>query len=180
MTRPAVSFGSALAFLLIFFLAQYNAPIPLEAVIWSAMLGAGLAWLTIVDLRSLRLPDAGTLMLTAIGLMATYRLNPEVLAWHALAALAAFALIALTNAIYHSFRGIDGIGGGDAKLLMAAGAWTGPSGVVTVLFGSTLAALAVSAAAALLGWRINRETRLPFGPFLCFALWMTWLFGPVV
>lgn len=180
MTRSVVSIGSALAFLLTFALAQYNAPTPLEAMIWTGVLGVGLSWLTIVDLRSLRLPDAGTLTLTAIGLMGTYWLDPLDLAWHALAALGAFALIAISNALYHSLRGKDGIGGGDAKLLMAAGAWTGPAGVVGVLLVSTLMALAAFAAAALLGWRIDRETRLPFGPFLCFALWMTWLFGPVV
>ncbi len=180
MTRPAVSIGIALAFLLTFAIAHHNAPIPPEVAVWSAALGGGLAWLTIVDLRSLRLPDTGTLTLTVIGLMATYRLNPPVLPWHALAALGAFAFIALANALYHRVRGMDGIGGGDAKLLMAAGAWTGPAGVAAVLFISTLTALAVFAAAAALGWRIGRETRLPFGPFLCFALWMTWLFGPVV
>ena len=150
---------------------------PVEALAWSVLLGIGLVWLTVVDLQSLRLPDAGTLPLSLLGLLATFRLNPDELATHALAALGAFAFIFLANALYNSIRGMDGIGGGDAKLLMAAGAWTGPAGVVGVVFVSTLTALAVFAGAALLGWQIGRETRLPFGPFLCFALWVTWLFG---
>lgn len=149
-------------------------------MVWSAVLGAGLIWLTIVDLRVLRLPDAGTLTLTGLGLLATLRLNPPQLSWHVLAAVGAFLFIALTNALYHRVRGKDGIGGGDAKLLMAAGAWTGPAGVVAVLLVSALTALTVFATIALLGWRINADTRLPFGPFLCFALWITWLFGPLV
>ena len=87
--------------------------------------------------------------------------------------------MALVNLIYRRLRGHDGIGGGDAKLVAVAGAWTGPVGVVAVLLWSTVMALVAAAGAALMGWRPSRNTRLPFGPFLGIAIWITWLFGPL-
>jgi leader peptidase (prepilin peptidase)/N-methyltransferase len=62
---------------------------------------------------------------------------------------------------------------------MAAGAWTGPEGVVGVLLIASLVALAIFAARALVDRGFDRESRLPFGPFLCLAIWIIWLFGPL-
>jgi leader peptidase (prepilin peptidase)/N-methyltransferase len=179
MTRLAVSAGSAFLYILAFVATALTTPITPEVVLWSAMLGVGLIWLTVTDVSTLRLPDIGTLTLTVVGLAATFRLNPGFLAQHLLAAVGAFAFVILTNAVYHWLRGKDGIGGGDAKLLMAAGAWTGPEGVVGVLLIASLVALAIFAARALVDRGFDRESRLPFGPFLCLAIWIIWLFGPL-
>jgi leader peptidase (prepilin peptidase) / N-methyltransferase len=60
-------------------------------------------------------------------------------------------------AIYKKLRGGSGMGLGDAKLMMLAGAWHGPLGAIVVLFGgalqSVLGALAISA--------LRRSTAVP-------------------
>ena len=81
--------------------------------------------------------------------------------------------------VYRRLRGREGLGGGDAKLLAAAGAWIGASGLPSVLFGAAVAALLAAAALALAGREMRRDTALPFGPFLALATWLVWLFGPL-
>lgn len=179
MPRFAFGVGCSLIYFLVFMAAFTAAPVPPEVVAWSLVQAMILIWLTVVDLSALRLPNAGTLTLAALGVLATFRLSPDAIGWHLGAAAAAYGVIFGANALYRAARGQDGIGGGDAKLLMAAGAWVGPSGTLSVFLTSTLAALAAFAGAAILGRGIGRATRIPFGPFLCFALWVTWLFGPL-
>ncbi len=152
---------------------------PTAILVVSTALGTALAWLSIVDLKTFRLPNPITIALTVAGLAATYVLNSAELVTHMLAAAGSFAFLAAANFIYRAIRGHDGIGGGDAKLLAAAGAWTGPEGALAVLLVSTLLALAAFAASALFGHMPERQTRLPFGPFLGLAFWVTWLFGPL-
>lgn len=182
MTRSTLgaAAGCGLAYALAFWLAWRATPMPFEAMAWSAVLAVLLVSLTVIDLNSQRLPNVGTLSLAAIGLLVTARLDSNRLGPNIIAALVAYGAIVAANALYSALKGKDGIGGGDAKLLMAAGTWTGPAGALSTLLVSTLAALTAVAGFALLRrGQINRETRIPFGPFLCLALWTTWLFGPL-
>jgi leader peptidase (prepilin peptidase)/N-methyltransferase len=144
--------------------------------IWgTCLLGWTLLTLAWIDARTMRLPDVLTLPLLLAGLAATWLLQPDALfANAATAALAYLALQALALA-YRRLRGRDGLGEGDAKLLAAAGAWLGPLALPRVLVlaagGGLLAALALAAA----GRRIDRNTAMPFGPFLAAATWLLWL-----
>ncbi len=166
-------------FILVLTIALANQSVPIPILVLSIALGTALAWLSFVDLKTYRLPNPVTLTLTAVGLAVTYVLNTADLLAHTLAAVGSFAFLAGANFIYRAIRGHDGIGGGDAKLLAAAGAWTGPEGALAVLLLSTLFALAAFATSALLGRMPKPQTRLPFGPFLGLAFWITWLFGPL-
>jgi prepilin signal peptidase PulO-like enzyme (type II secretory pathway) len=87
-------------------------------------------------------------------------------------------------------------------LMAAAGAWLGLDALATVLAYAAWAALAsvlasVLARAASARWRTGRlrtassvddksdwcrltlSTRIPFGPYLAFAIWLVWLYGPI-
>lgn len=169
--------ATAYAAVLVVALATRAMPFPI--LLLSAALGAALVWLSIVDVRTYRLPNPLTMGLTGAGLLAAYVLDPSDVVPHVLAAAGSFAFLTGANFLYLTLRGQDGIGGGDAKLLAAAGAWTGPEGALSILLMATLLALAAVAASAVLGQRPDRQTRLPFGPFLGLALWITWLFGPL-
>ena len=76
-------------------------------------------------------------------------------------------------------RGRDGLGGGDAKLLAAGGAWVGISGLPTVLFAGAGTALIAAGILILAVYRLRRDTALPFGPFLALGIWFVWFFGPL-
>jgi leader peptidase (prepilin peptidase) / N-methyltransferase len=67
--------------------------------------------------------------------------------------------------IYEKVRGVEGLGGGDIKLLAMIGAFTGPQAVIFVLFCSSL----VGTVTALLTIAIRgggASSPIPFGPFL--------------
>ena len=66
---------------------------------------------------------------------------------------------------------------GDVKLLAAAGAWVGWQGLPWLLLIAAAAALAVVLIAAVVRRRLTPAAPIPFGPFLCLALWLVWLYG---
>jgi leader peptidase (prepilin peptidase)/N-methyltransferase len=86
---------------------------------------------------------------------------------------------------YLRLRGVDGLGLGDAKLMLLFGALLGPAAVPVILFAGACLALP----AGLLAMRRNAagaaedgegglRTRVPFGPFLCAAGLAYLLGGP--
>jgi leader peptidase (prepilin peptidase)/N-methyltransferase len=76
-------------------------------------------------------------------------------------------------------RGREGLGGGDAKLLAASGAWLGATTLPQVVLLAALSALAAAACLRLAGIRLGVHSALPFGPFLALATWALWLFSPI-
>lgn len=141
----------------------------------SLLLGCTLAALTIIDARTLRLPDGLTLPLLVCGLAVVAWLDVGDPAWHAVAAAAAFAVLVAIAAAFRQVRGVEALGLGDAKLFAAAGAWLGFGGLADVLLWASLTALAAVIVASVAGYGIGRDTRLPFGPFLAGAFWIAWL-----
>ena len=158
---------------------------------WTAWAAAALGWgllaLAAIDLRHFLLPDALTLPLLCLGLaLAAMGWAAPGLGWGvtpldaAIGAAAGFAAFALIGWLYARVRGCAGIGGGDAKLLAAAGAWAGWQALPSVVLIAALAGLAASLALAAVkrhrpGWR----DRLPFGPYLALGMWLVVLYGPL-
>ena len=151
---------------------------------WLAWAGCALGWslivLAVIDARHLLLPDALTLPLVPAGLAVAWWVDPAKLPGHALGAVAGFLVLAAVGLAYRRLRGREGLGSGDAKLFAAAGAWVSWGGLPSVLLVAAAGALAWHLGAA--RWRGRRlEGReLPFGPYLAAALWLVWLYGPVV
>ncbi len=142
------------------------------------LLGCWLLALGWIDLRRGVLPDVLTLPLLAAGLVAAAWSPPELLDRALGAALGYIALRALAL-VYRRLRGREGLGGGDAKLFAACGAWVGASGLAGVVFGAATGALLAALCWRLAGRELRRDTELPFGPFLAAAAWIVWLAGPL-
>jgi leader peptidase (prepilin peptidase)/N-methyltransferase len=137
----------------------------------------GWALLTVawIDVEHLLLPDALTLPLIIAGLVIGFFCGPEAFQarlWGALSGYVTFRGLAWT---YHQLRDHDGLGGGDAKLAAAAGAWVGWQMLPSVVLLAALSGLAWVCCLALCGRRVGRLTILPFGPFLALATWIVWL-----
>lgn len=143
------------------------------------LLGIWLLTLGAIDLRRWVLPDVLTLPLAAAGLAAAAFRTPGELIDSGLGILLGYLGLRAVSWVYRRWRGREGLGGGDAKLLAAAGAWTGATGLPSILFGSAVLALIVAGAMALAGYTLRRDTALPFGPFLALTAWLVWLFGPL-
>ena len=144
-----------------------------------AALGWWLLALGWIDWRHTILPDALTLPLIVIGLAVAGVFEPERLWDPLLGAVLGYAGLWVVAWAYRRLRGREGLGLGDAKLLAAAGAWVGVTGLPSVLAGAAVAALSVAGGMILAGHRLKRHSALPFGPFLAVATWLIWLFGPV-
>lgn len=150
------------------------------ARLWlGCLLGWTLLALAWIDWEHFRLPDALTLPLLLAGLGATLLLDPEAAPEHAAAAALGYLVLRGLALAYRALRGREGMGAGDAKLLAAAGAWVGMAALPTVVLGAALLGIGLALAARLRGQAVTRTTPVPFGPGLCAALWLAWLYGGV-
>jgi leader peptidase (prepilin peptidase)/N-methyltransferase len=151
---------------------------------WLAWASCALGWsliaLAVIDARHLLLPDPLTLPLVPAGLAVAWLVDPDKLPDHALGAVAGYLALAAVALAYRRWRGREGLGLGDAKLFAAAGAWVSWAGLPSVLLLAAAAALAWHLVAARLRDRRLTGRELPFGPYLAGALWLVWLYGPVV
>ena len=129
-----------------------------------------------IDARTFLLPNLITFGAVICGILAAPLLDmadPWTAAAHATArAAAAGGFLALFRSSYGWIRKTEGLGLGDVKLAAAIGAWL-PLDAIPLCFGlATSGALAAVALAALSGRPVIRTTRIPFGAFLCPALWI--------
>lgn len=141
---------------------------------FSLLLLAALTTLIWFDLRYTILPNLVTLPLIGIGLIWTWRSAGS---WtNAIAGIIVGYLgVRLLNSAWRVFRRRDGIGQGDAKLVAAAGAWLGGLALPMVILIASVSALAYLLIIGR-GKMPPMNTRIPFGPFICFAFWVCWVF----
>lgn len=149
--------------------------------LWLAcLLGWTLLTAAWIDARTMLLPDVLTLPLLVVGLLATGIAWPDSLTDHALAAALGYSSLAGLAWFWRRFRGRDGLGMGDAKLLAALGAWIGLSALPLVLLLAACLGLVAAGVAALAGRRMTAATAIPFGPFLALSGWLLWLYADPV
>lgn len=137
-------------------------------------LGMALLWISVVDIRSYRIADRWSLPLLAAGIGVAAVQSAQPIASHAAGALAGYAVLAVIGELHFRWRGVEGLGLGDAKLFAAAGAWLGWAALPTVLLEASLLALAQAGLARLAG---HRDRRIAFAPALSAAFWITWALG---
>lgn len=145
------------------------------ALVLSAVLFAELIALSVIDFETLTLPHRLTLLLIVSGLIGALLQDSVLILERVLAAGGAFLFFVLVAHLYFRIRKQHGLGGGDAFLYAAAGAWLGPAGLAPVLLLSTSAALAAVILSYIRGKPPERNARYPFGPYLAFGLWLQWL-----
>nr|WP_294916985.1 A24 family peptidase [uncultured Neokomagataea sp.] len=151
-------------------------------LLWTCILGWGLLALSWIDLRCFRLPDSLTLPLLLLGLLNGAWSDAALsggLSWfgdtlidHLEGCLLGYTLFAGIAWLYKALRGRAGLGGGDAKLLAAGGAWLGISAVPHIILYAALLGIAHMLTSRVLKrdtktWR----TAIPFGPSLALAIW---------
>ncbi|MCY4039847.1 MAG: A24 family peptidase, partial [Gammaproteobacteria bacterium] len=121
--------------------------------------------LSVIDARTLRLPDVLTLGLLWLGLLCNVM---ELFADLASAVIGAFAGYAVLWAVMHAhriIRRIEGMGYGDFKLLAAIGAWTGWQDLPVVLLIASVTGLLWALQQFIRG-RADFADEVPFAPFL--------------
>lgn len=146
----------------------------------SALLGWWLLLIAIVDGEHFWLPDLFTWPLALFGLMVTFFIDRSAFPDHLIGAVIGFAVIWGFGWGYKKLRGFDGLGGGDARLMAAAGAWVGWQGLASVLlWGAGLGLVAALILAVTGKVKLQGRLKMPFGTFLAAGLWLIWLYGPL-
>ncbi len=132
------------------------------------LLTAVLISLTAIDLDHQLLPDNLTLPLVWIGLLINIDATFVPLESAVLGAVFGYLCLWSVYWLFKVITGKEGMGYGDFKLLAALGAWFGLSALPTIVLLSSLVG-AVIGIALIMMRRQDRETPMPFGPFLAGA-----------
>jgi leader peptidase (prepilin peptidase)/N-methyltransferase len=152
--------------------------VPDALIVPSCLLGWALLALALIDFECLVLPDRITLPLGGAGLaLHAWRLDAVPVDF-LIGAAAGWGSLAAVALAYRGIRRRDGLGWGDVKLFAVAGAWVGWMELPSVLLLGALIGIAGAMVTALRR-DVAAETRLPFGPALAAAIWITWLCGPL-
>jgi leader peptidase (prepilin peptidase) / N-methyltransferase len=134
----------------------------------------------VIDIRHYIIPDILTFSLLGAGLAASFLPGDTTPIQAILGAFAGGATLWGIGWLGRiAFRKGEAMGGGDIKLLAAFGAiWGVKTALLAIFFGSCLGT--IIAGAAMIAGRLNREHRIPFGPFLAAGLWLAVLKGNAI
>ncbi len=135
------------------------------------------AW---IDVDFTYIPDGIPLLVLLIGLAALIPVPvdgiPALFSWRSFGDRTAATVIIGSALLIISVISGGGVGGGDIKLMAAAGFYLGPGkGILAVFAGYVLAAF--WAAPALLRGRLHRGTPIPMAPFFAASLILALLWG---
>jgi leader peptidase (prepilin peptidase)/N-methyltransferase len=130
-----------------------------------------------IDLRTFLLPNRLTYPAAVLGVVAGW-LTPGVgLQLAAYGAVGGYVVFWLLAVGYRSLRGVEGLGGGDVKLMLSIGGMCGAVGLPMAILMGSVAALACSPAFLWGGKGKKSAIPIPFGPFLCFGAMAQALLG---
>jgi len=120
-----------------------------------------------IDLDHMIIPDTISLTGVVVGVVAaTLGIIPG-MTWQLslMGVLLGGLILYLPAFIYEKIRGIEGLGGGDIKLMAMIGAFCGPYGVILILLCASLIGALVGLISMVFRGA-GSTTPIPFGPFL--------------
>ena len=153
--------------------------IPSGGLLCLAIVLAGLSiWISVIDIERFEIPDIATVLIALVGLFAL-AIAPGGRVADYLAGLVVWpALFWSVARAYRKYRGWNGLGFGDVKLIGAIALWTGLAGTATVVLSAALSGIATLIVLTLIG---NKQTiefsksAVAFAPFLCLSAWVVWI-----
>lgn len=144
----------------------------------AAAIGLCLIWASVVDFDRFEIPDLVSVLL-ALAATAWLVRSGEALVLHLGVGIVAGAVFYLIGEQYFRLRGVDGLGIGDAKLMVGIGILTGPFGVIWVVLIASISGL-LTIVLTRVGSREESGALsgqgIAFGPFLCLSAWGVWLY----
>ncbi|WJY20391.1 A24 family peptidase [Fontisubflavum oceani] len=146
--------------------------------LWGFLLAGLLIWVSVIDIRRYEIPDGAVVALLFLGLLLMFQspvtdrvdLLAGVLIWP--------AVFWLTATVYRAWRGYDGLGFGDIKLVAGLGSWLGLSGMTFVVLIASISGILTLLASMLVRRSVSGEVEMSgiaFGPFLNLSAWAVWL-----
>ncbi len=148
-----------------------------SALSWACFATCLLA-LSVIDWQTTLLPDALTLTLLWMGLIASsmrwIALPLDQAVWGAAIGYISLWLVAF---VFEKIAHQEGMGAGDFKLLAALGAWLGPVSLIPLVFLASVSGALVGIALKTKG-QLHQGRYVPFGPFLAIAAGLLVVLGP--
>ncbi|NOY69784.1 MAG: prepilin peptidase [Deltaproteobacteria bacterium] len=132
--------------------------------------------ITFIDIDHRIIPDAISLSGIPIGLFASHFFLDLPLSDGLIGILAGGGSLFLVGFGYRLITGIEGMGGGDVKLLAMIGAVIGWQGVVFTLFAASVTGSVIGLALMLANGK-DMKLAVPFGPFLSMGAVLYIFFG---
>lgn len=133
--------------------------------------------ISVIDIRHFIIPDIFTLSFLIISFGISFipsGITPQQSLLGILAGGGSLWLLGFIGKVI--FKKGDAMGGGDIKMMAAAGALWGPEIVlIAIVFGAFLGSLA--GLPLMLLKKLNAEHHIPFGPFLSAGLWISVIAG---
>jgi leader peptidase (prepilin peptidase) / N-methyltransferase len=142
---------------------------------FACILAGILLALAIADFHRMILPNRLNLLLAAAGASQSIIAGQPGVIDAALGAFVGGACLMMVAALFRRYRGVDGLGRGDLKLVAAAGIWTGWQGIPVMLLVASVSALAFVAIRVMWNREFDSNARMPFGPFLGAGAFFAWL-----
>jgi len=126
---------------------------------------AALLTITVIDIHHQIIPDIISLPGILVGF--GFAFVSDALTWQSslIGILAGGGILYAIAFLYFFLRRIDGMGGGDIKLLAMIGAWLGWQSLPFVILVSSASGTIVGVL-AMIRQKKGGQTRIPFGPFL--------------
>lgn len=163
---PLIELANGLAFALVFLAFGYS----LHTV--AAMVLAGsLVFLSTVDLEHMIIPDEAVLAILMAGILLAV-FSPEI---PLLSRIIGFFAVSLPMFLIAWLKP-DGLGGGDIKLMAAAGFFLGWQSILLALVIGSVAG-AIYGVWVLARRKMTRKDPIPFGPFLAGGIFIAMLYG---
>lgn len=147
--------------------------------VW-ALFGWLLLPLVLLDARHYWLPDRLTGLLAIVGLLIAGPLLGTGLLDRWVGALVGGAVLALIAWAYRRWRGVEGMGGGDPKLVAAIGAWIGWQALPLTLLLASGGGLLWALTTEEKGDPSPVQRQIPFGAFVAVAAWAAVPIWPLV
>nr|WP_277998445.1 A24 family peptidase [Sphingomonas liriopis] len=146
---------------------------------WTGVTGAVFGWLLLalaaLDVVAFWLPDRLTAALAVAGGVVGAAGFAPALEDRLIGGIAGYGALAAIAFGYKAWRGREGMGGGDPKLMGAIGLWLGWRMLPAVLVIASLIGLGIALFAWATGRRVARDTALPFGALLGLAAYPAWI-----
>ena len=147
---------------------------------WQALAALCLTWaliaLSVIDIEHQLLPDSITLPFLWFGLVLSLFPVFADMRSALIGAMAGYLSLWLVYQTFKLVTGKEGMGFGDFKLLALLGAWLGWQALPIVILLSSLVGAVVGIMLLTVQGR-DRQTPIPFGPYLAAAGWIALLWG---
>ena len=126
-----------------------------------------LVWLCQTDLNHHEIPDLASGAVAMIGIAFLAILQAEAMVLHLACGLLVTAFLWAIGELFYRWRGVEGLGIGDAKLLGALVVVLGPMRLPELLFLSSLGGIVAILTCRFHGRAMQKG--IPFGPFIAYA-----------